>query len=291
MFRSSRYHVNEEHEEFSSLSGVAREPEIESSLLSIPGSNRESQGNQREHSREHHPQLLEPDLQTLSDIGTFRALALQDIARYRFTNDINDAKKHLGALARQGLIQSRTSYPDRSIYVTLTRDGHRLASQALADQNPTQKLYRGFVKTRQAQHDAALFRLYQQEAARIHKAGGKITRVVLEFELQETVNRRLANIKSLSPQDLANEKNKIAQEHGLTVVQGKIPLPDLRLEYEGPEQQITRLDLELVTTNYHRDTLATKAKAGFAMYAFAEDAERLRPAMEDPEIMQDIFSL
>jgi hypothetical protein len=147
------------------------------------------------------------------------------------------------------------------------------------------------VKTRQAQHDAALFRLYRQEAARIHKAGGKITRVVLEFELQETVNRRLANVKSLSPQDLSNEKNKIAQEHGLTVVQGKIPLPDLRLEYEGPDQQITKLDLELVTTNYHRDTLAAKAKAGFAMYAFAEDAARLRPAMEDPEIMQDIFSL
>jgi hypothetical protein len=46
-----------------------------------------------------------------------------------------------------------------------------------------------------------------------------------------------------------------------------------------------------VTSHYHRGTLATKAKAGFAMYAFAENAARLRPAMEDPEIMQDIFSL
>jgi DNA-binding MarR family transcriptional regulator len=291
MFRSSRHQLTEEPGEFLALSGVRQEAEIESSLLSIPGSNRETQGNQREHWREHHPQLLESDLETLSDVGTFRTLALQDIARYRFRNDINDAKKHFEAMARQGLIQSRTSYPDRCIYVTLTRDGHRLASQALADQNPTQKLYRGFVKTRQAQHDAALFRLYQQEAARIHKAGGKIRRVVLDFELQETVNRRLANVKSLSPQDLTNEKNKIAQEHGLTVVQGKIPLPDLRLEYEGPDQQITKVDLELVTSHYHRGTLATKAKAGFAMYAFAENAARLRTAMEDPEIMQDIFSL
>jgi hypothetical protein len=115
-----------------------------------------------------------------------------------------------------------------------------------------------------------------------------VERKLLFFAL---VNRRLANVKSLSPQDLTNEKNKIAHEHGLTVVQGKIRLPDLRLEYEGPDQQITKVDLELVTSHYHRDTVATKAKAGFAMYAFAEDAARLRPAMEDPEIMQDIFSL
>ena len=49
--------------------------------------------------------------------------------------------------------------------------------------------------------------------------------------------------------------------------------------------------MELVTNHYHHHNLATKAQAGFAMYAFAEDAARLRPAMQDPEIMQDILSL
>ena len=68
-------------------------------------------------------------------------------------------------------------------------------------------------------------------------------------------------------------------------------MPDLRLEYEGPDQQLTKVDLELVTGHYHRGNLAAKAKAGFAMYTFAEDAARLRPAMQDPEIMQDILSL
>ena len=70
-----------------------------------------------------------------------------------------------------------------------------------------------------------------------------------------------------------------------------IPLPDLRLEYEGPDQQLAKVDLELVTGHYHHDSLVAKAKAGFSMYAFAEDAARLRPAMQDPEIMQDILSL
>ena len=37
--------------------------------------------------------------------------------------------------------------------------------------------------------------------------------------------------------------------------------------------------------------LPAKAKAGFVMYALPEDAARLRPAMSDPEIMQEISSL
>jgi hypothetical protein len=49
--------------------------------------------------------------------------------------------------------------------------------------------------------------------------------------------------------------------------------------------------LELATGDYHRESLAAKARAGFAMYALPEDAVRLRPAMRDPEIMQEIFSL
>ena len=75
------------------------------------------------------------------------------------------------------------------------------------------------------------------------------------------------------------------------MVKGKILLPDLRLEYEGPDQQLAKVDLELVTSHYHHHNLVAKAQAGFAMYAFAEDAARLRPAMQDPEIMQDILSL
>jgi len=65
----------------------------------------------------------------------------------------------------------------------------------------------------------------------------------------------------------------------------------LRLEYEGPDRQLAKVDLELVISHYHHHNLVAKAQAGFAMYAFAEDAARLRPAMPDPEIMQDILSL
>lgn len=77
----------------------------------------------------------------------------------------------------------------------------------------------------------------------------------------------------------------------MTVVSGKIPLPDLRLECETPDQQQAKVDLEVVSGDYRHGQIADKARAGFTFYAFAEDAVRLRPAMADPEIMQDILSL
>lgn len=72
---------------------------------------------------------------------------------------------------------------------------------------------------------------------------------------------------------------------------GKVALPDLRLEYEGPDQELGKVDLELVTGDYHAQALSGKGQTGFAMYALHEDAARLRPATSDPEIMLDILSL
>lgn len=241
--------------------------------------------------REHSHSLGEPDVKTLTEIGIFRALDFNDLARHRYQGDLSEARKHLSNLSRAGLVRSRTSYPERTVYVTLTQAGHRFLAASLGRENSKQTLYYGFVKTREARHDAALYRLYQLEIGRIERTGGRVRRVILDFELKHSINRRLAKLNSLSRAEQIYERQQIAQAHGLRVVNGKIPLPDLRLEYEGPDQQLAKVDLELVTGHYHRGNLAAKAKAGFAMYAFAEDAARLRPALQDPEIMQDILSL
>ena len=239
--------------------------------------------------RQHSHSLNESDAGILTDIGTFRVLDFEDLVRRRYGGDTVEAGNRLANLSRKGLVRSRTSYPDGTVYVTLTRAGHRLIARKREQENPEQKLYCGFVKTRQAHHDAALYRLYHHEVARIEGMGGRVQRVILNFELMQSINRRLAKLKSLPQAEQTQDKQQVAEAHGLTVVGGKIPLPDLRLEYEGPDQQLAKVDLELVTSNYHHRDLAAKALAGFAMYAFAEEAARLR--MQDPEIMQNILSL
>ena len=88
-----------------------------------------------------------------------------------------------------------------------------------------------------------------------------------------------------------HQRQRIAEDHGLTVVDGKIPLPDLRIEYETAEREQTKVDVELATSDYHRDSLAAKARAGFSMYALREDVGPLRRVIGDPELTKDILSL
>ncbi len=235
--------------------------------------------------------LGQSDFETLNDIGMFHVVAVEDLARHRYGNDAGAADRHLKGLALKGLIRRRANHSENIAYVTLTRAGYRLLTASLAGKASGQRHYYGFVKPREARHDSALYRLYQQEVERIIAMGGRVRRVVLDFELKQSINRRTADFHSLSPEQQARYRQEIAREHGLEVVQNKIPLPDLRLEYETPNQELAKVDLELVTRHYHHSGLAAKARAGFAMYAFAEDAARLRPALEDPEIMRDILSL
>ena len=241
--------------------------------------------------RTHQFRLQEPEMATLADIGTFRALALTDIARYRYGGQDDAALQALNRLARHGLIEYRTLSPGAGQYVTLTPKGRDSLKSLPGKTHADQRFYSGFVKPREARHDAALYRLYQQEATKITAANGRVTRVILDFELKRSINRRLSTIGELTPNEQVQRRQEIAAENGLKVVNGKIPIPDLRIEYEGPNQDQTKVDLELVTGHYHRGNLALKAQAGFAMYALPEDAVRLRPAMQDPEIMQDILSL
>ena len=242
--------------------------------------------------RERTYDLRDSEVQTLTDIGAFRAIKIEDLVQYRYDANARQARRDLKHLVGQGLVQRRTTYPDRNVYVGLTRKGRRyIEHNRPANAASRQVFYHGFVKRREARHDAAIYRLYQRESERITRAGGKINRVILDFELKGSINRELAKIHTLPAEEQLSRRQEIAAAHDLTVVSGKIPLPDLRLEYETPDQQQAKVDLELVSGEYRHGQIADKARAGFTLYALAEDAVRLRPALADPEIMQDILSL
>ena len=236
--------------------------------------------------------LRDSELKTLTDIGTFRVLKLDDLVDHRYGAEPAEARRDLDNLLRQGLILRRTTHPEKTTYLTLTKAAHCFLEASRPEGSKVhQFLYHGFVKPREARHDAGIYRLYQQESARIEGAGGKVQRVILDFELKRCVNRELAKLQSVPPSEQVERKREIAEENSLPIVNGKIALPDLRLEYEGPDQQLGKVDLELVTGDYHAQGLAAKAQTGFALYALLEDAARLRPAIEGPEIMLEILSL
>ena len=69
--------------------------------------------------------------------------------------------------------------------------GHRLLTREnLASHR--QAIYQGFVK--EARHDADLYRLYHKVAKEIHRVGGKVRRVVLDYELKQELYKKLSRV-------------------------------------------------------------------------------------------------
>ena len=90
--------------------------------------------------------LRDSELQSLTDIGTFRVINLDDLMTHRYGGDQAEARRDLDNLQRQGLILRRTTYPEKTVYVTLTKAAHRLLD-ANKGQNSKlrQTFYHGFV--------------------------------------------------------------------------------------------------------------------------------------------------
>jgi hypothetical protein len=235
--------------------------------------------------------LRESELKTLIEVGTFRAVAVADLARIDYGGDAQRMEREIRRLREQSLVSEKLvrGNGNQSIrLIALTRKGARLARNSGAVPEG-QTIHHGFVKPREAKHDADLYLLYHAEAQRIAEAGGRITRVVLDYELKRNLNRDLAVLPTQEHTEETREA--IAERHDLTVVDGKVPLPDMRIEYDTAEMEHKHLDLELATRNYRPRALAEKAAAGFSLYAPRADASRLRRVLDEREITAEILSL
>jgi len=235
--------------------------------------------------------LRSSEIQTLGELGKFRAVASKDLREFAYQGDKDRAKADVQNLIRQGLVaEKEIPHSDTSPrrLLTLTKQGHLVLSATRNVRN-NQAIHYGFTKPREAHHDADIYRMYYSAAEKIKQQGGRKLRVILDYELKKRVYRDLAK---LGPQrDSTAKKKEIAERHGLQLVRGKIPLPDLRIEYETREGETARVDLELATEHYRGRTLAEKVRAGFSIYAHAQDTAGLRRVMDQKELTAEILSL
>ena len=235
--------------------------------------------------------LRESEIQTLTDLGRFRVINADDLARYGYGGDKRRMERETENLVRQGLVEERRvdiSLSQSTRMYTLTKDGRRLM-RGSGRLPHDQEIYSGFVKPREAKHDAELYRVYQREEDRIERSGGRVRRVLLDFELKKKVNRDLTRLGRAK--DDPDKKHDVAERHGLRVVHGRIPVPDLQIEYEMPDQNLARVNLELTTGDYRPRQLADKARAGFTLYSHGDDASHVRRVLGDRELTAEILSL
>lgn len=226
--------------------------------------------------------------QTLQDIGKFRAVRADDLQRFRYHGDGQAMRQDLESFRRRGLAKSHP-VPDgkkRFSVVVLTNRGRRLLERD-PNADTKQAIYAGLVKERELPHDAAIYRMYQAEAASVRASGGTVRRVILDYELKRRIYAPLAKERpQLKPDEYTKRQAEVAAENGLEVVNGRIPLPDLRIEFETRDGEMAKVDLELATEHYKASQIAEKAGAGFVVYG---EGGGSRP--EDRDLMTEILSL
>jgi len=88
-------------------------------------------------------------------------------------------------------------------------------------------------------HDADLYRLHQKAAEKIEGQGGRNLRVVLDYEMKKRLYRDL--VKGGPGRASSEQNHLVAERHGLQVVRGKVPVPDIRIEYEARDGERARV--------------------------------------------------
>jgi hypothetical protein len=257
-------------------------------------------------------ELRPEEKQLLSEAGRFRVVRTADLRNTLYNGKSRPLENDLRYLRDKGLIEAsqvnlrrdgRRRTIERVEVVTLTQDGRRLLLRQ-GDLPKDQRLYAGLVKPREVEHDSQIYRAYQKEAEKIAEKGGTNLRVKLDFEIKSQVQKSIyAERKANCKRDIAEIKQQVAERFELPFVDGKIQIPDARIEYDLPrdvEQTIDaddrprtgHEDIEVLTAAYHAGHLRSKGQAGFRNYASTADRATITAKIEEEHFpLRDILEL
>jgi hypothetical protein len=228
----------------------------------------------------------------LRTVGQFRTLEQTDVVKVLYGGNQGRYDSDRLNLARHGLLERRTVLTrqrGRIDVLVLSERGRRFL-EAGRESADAQMYFAGLAKPREVVHDASIYRMYEEQKSAIEGAGGRVRRVVLDYELKRELYGRTAGGQGRPKQEADQIRDAAAAEVGLRVVDGKVPLPDLRIEYEAADGTMARVDLEAVTGHYHRQHLAEKRAAGFRLWG-ADESGRKSAVRDDHDLMGDIFDL
>jgi len=214
------------------------------------------------------------DSRLLGTVGAFRVVAESDLNDLR--DDSNHSRRSLRHLEDEGLIRrSPLSTDDR--VVVLTERGRDLLesnrSERERNHEPRQAFYAGLRKPRELTHDTMVYRAYQRAEERLRGQGGRVRRVVLDYELkrdyQRFLHERNRGKKDCDgrPDREPEEITRWAREHELPYDDdGHLHFPDARIEYEDRDGWRRHEDIEIVTAHYRGAHAGAVARSGFSCY-------------------------
>jgi hypothetical protein len=247
------------------------------------------------------------------ELGRFRVIRTHDLAETIYDGKQRKLDEDIGYLRSKGLVETKQvnlrrdgtrRQIDRVEVATLNRDGRAwLKKRGEVPQGQT--VYYGFVKPREIEHDSLIYRAYRDAAQRIERDGGTNLRVNVDYEIKADVQKDIYRARKADPKrDMSDIKQEVAAKHSLPFVDGKIQIPDARIEFDRkvddarsqePDQGSRtggHEDIEVLTAAYRRGHLRAKAQAGFRSYASSADRSSITAKIEDEHnMMRDIFDL
>lgn len=210
----------------------------------------------------------------LASIGAFRVIDVEDLRAAHGNADSRRPEADIQHLRESGLVETVPLDGCGREAVVLTRAGRDLLETHRLERGrePRQEFYAGLRKPRELAHDSQVYRAYTRAEARLREDGGRVRRVVLDYELKREYQRFLQERNRGDedsdgrPDREAHEICAWAREQELPYFDDSVHFPDARIEYEDRDGRLRHEDIEVVTGHYRGAHAAATARSGFTCY-------------------------
>jgi hypothetical protein len=211
----------------------------------------------------------------LATIAAFRVVQVSDVREVLDDGrGGRSAQRSLEHLQASGLLERIPLERRDEDVVVLTNRGRDLleANRREHAGEPRQVFYAGLKKPRELTHDAHVYRACRDAEAQIRNQGGRVGRVVLDYELKREYqhflqerNRGRADSTG-RPDRTPEEIAACAKDHDLPCDGNRVRFPDARIEFEDRDRQEQHRDIEVVTPHYRGAHAAAVASSGYQIY-------------------------
>ena len=266
-----------------------------------PGARRDAGRRDREREAVRRRSQGERMREVLELLAQLRVVSYRSVVDTAFDGHPHTARRGIGALEEQGLIERRSVRPIGSKrngaakwfqVLALTAKGAEVCERMRREAGePGGRVWSGFVRPRELAHDAAVSDLVLSVQERVEACGGAVRGVRMEAELKGALARAE---EAAGGNSGSRRKARLAAAAavGVPVVDGEIHLPDAVVEVTDDAGREVGIQLEVATGKYSAAQVQAKLQAGMvvafagATRSFVRRMERtvLRMAMSSKRI-------
>ena len=266
-----------------------------------PGARRDAGRRDREREAVRRRSQAERMREVLELLAKLRVVSYRSVVDAAFDGHPHTARRGIGALEEQGLIERRSVRPIGSKpngaaktfqVLALTAQGAAACERKRREAGkPGGRVWSGFVRPRELAHDAAVSDLVLSVRERVEACGGAVRGVRMEAELKGAL-ARAEEAAGGDPGARRKARLAAAAALGVPAVDGELHLPDAVVEVTDDAGREMGIQLEVATGKYSAAQVQAKLQAGMvvafagATRSFARRMERavLRMAMSSKRI-------